>query len=147
MPDSSPEQSTPAAPPAQAGDAKHFLDSRTIQGVLILLLPTALRRLGIVLDDAGVQAIAGDLVELLGAALAIYGRAKATQPITFKTSAVSPSAMILLALGAAFALAVLPGCAQLPAGSYLEAGGGFSKDSGVTGKALVHIPLDRGFAK
>ena len=48
---------------------------------------------------------------------------------------------------AAGVLLLLSGCAQLPAGSYLEGGAGYSKDSGITGKAVLHIPLDRALRK
>lgn len=60
---------------------KNPLFSKTLQGILLLVLPQVLARMGIKLDDAGAQAIAEDLCLIVGAVWSIYGRVTATEPI------------------------------------------------------------------
>lgn len=60
---------------------KNPLFSKTLQGILLLVLPQVLARLGVKLDDAGTQAIAEDVCLIVGAVWSIYGRVTATEPI------------------------------------------------------------------
>lgn len=49
--------------------------------------------------------------------------------------------LIFLLIPACLMTAGCGSTGRLPAGSYLEGRAGYSKDSGVTGKAILHIPL------
>jgi hypothetical protein len=66
---------------------KFFLFSKTIQGILIMLVPLVLQLTGVELpvgEDAGVGSVITMLFELVGAAWATYGRIKATGAVTVK---------------------------------------------------------------
>lgn len=58
---------------------KNFLTSKTLIGVVTAVASLLAAKHGIVLDADG---FAGDVLGLLGAALAIYGRFKATTNLT-----------------------------------------------------------------
>ncbi len=74
---------------------------------------------------------------------------KPTDTPANESGSVSPGLLVVLAVAAALVIALLPGCASLPPGSYAEAGADYSKDAGPTAHASVHIPLNspKGFAK
>ena len=61
-------------------EIKGLLQAKTFWGIVIILLVPILRRLGVDLNDTTGTAIADDMVTLVGAIFAIYGRvaAKAT---------------------------------------------------------------------
>lgn len=64
---------------------KFFLYSKTIQGILIMLIPLVLQITGTELpvgEDAALGNLVTMLFELLGAAWATYGRIKAAGSIT-----------------------------------------------------------------
>lgn len=67
-------------------DTKQFLTSRTIIGLLMVLLPTVADWLGFQLPESVVEELGPQVVAMVeniwtaaGAALAIYGRIKATK--------------------------------------------------------------------
>jgi len=56
-------------------DAKNFLLSKTIWGVLISLAGVAMSKFGLTpFDEATSQALAGEIVTLVGAVVAVIGR-------------------------------------------------------------------------
>lgn len=55
--------------------------SRTIQGILLAVLPHFLAKLGLKFDDAAVQGWTEDILMVIGGALGIYGRFKAEVPL------------------------------------------------------------------
>jgi len=64
---------------------KIFLKSKTVWGVIVMVLPTLLPMLGLNLvgDDASLITNTGDaLMTFIGGVLAIYGRVKADTSIT-----------------------------------------------------------------
>lgn len=91
---------------------KNPLFSKTLQGILLLVLPQVLARLGIKLDDAGAQAIAEDLYLIVGAVWSIYGRVTATEPIKNPLAANKLPGAGLLILSALI-LQLSTGCASL----------------------------------
>ena len=59
---------------------KFFLYSKTIQGILIMLVPLVLQMTGVNLplgDDAGIGGLVTMMFELVGAGWATFGRVKA----------------------------------------------------------------------
>lgn len=55
-------------------DTKPFWQSKTLLGILLLLLPAVAKKLGFQLDDADAQDVAGLVVQGLGALIGAYGR-------------------------------------------------------------------------
>ena len=64
---------------------KGLLQSKTFWGVLVVVLIPVLQRVGIDIDDVTGTEIAGELVTLAGAALALYGRVTAKKKISTKS--------------------------------------------------------------
>lgn len=60
-------------------DSKNVITSKTILGLVIAVAAPYLAKHGIVLDQAG---FVDDIVTLLGAALAVYGRFKASKALS-----------------------------------------------------------------
>ena len=61
---------------------KSALKSKTIQGILITLLPVVFKMLNLHLVDS--EGLATEIITLVGASWAIYGRFKATDRIIIK---------------------------------------------------------------
>lgn len=94
MPDS------PAPLSADNVAPKSIFASRTLLGIAVMLLPLLARKCGVQLGDADAQEIVNNIAEIGGSLLAIYGRLKASRPLTL-----TPGSTALLAL------VFLPGCA------------------------------------
>ena len=60
---------------------KNPILSKTIQGILLAVLPHFLAKVGLKFDDASVQGWTEDLLMLIGGAWGIYGRVKAEVPL------------------------------------------------------------------
>lgn len=60
---------------------KNPLFSKTIQGILLLVLPHFLAKLGLKFDDTQTQALTEDLLTAIGGLWAAYGRFKAEVPL------------------------------------------------------------------
>lgn len=60
---------------------KGLLQSKTFWGIVVVLLIPLLKRVGVDLNDATGTEIAGDMVQLVGAVLAIYGRVVASKTV------------------------------------------------------------------
>lgn len=60
-------------------DTKNFLTSKTIWGAMIALIATILQIMGF--DSTGMNGTAEEIVTIVGAAMAIYGRIKAVKKI------------------------------------------------------------------
>lgn len=60
-------------------DTKNFLTSKTIWGAMIALIATMLQIMGF--DSTGMNGTAEEIVTIVGAAMAIYGRIKAVKKI------------------------------------------------------------------
>lgn len=63
---------------------KFAIYSKTLQGVVVMLLPIVARAFGLDLGDADVTELAEAVVSLIGAGWATYGRLAATQRLTVK---------------------------------------------------------------
>lgn len=87
---------------------KNPLFSKTLQGILLLVLPALLARCGVKLDDAAAQGLVEDVCLGLGAVWSIYGRFTAELPLK------NPLKGTALPLVLAFSL--LTGCASLSDG-------------------------------
>jgi hypothetical protein len=101
-----------------------FFKSKTIWGILIALLSTFLGKRGWVIDDTTQATILqwiSDIGTLTGTALAIWGRVKATQPLSM-AGGVVPKALPVTMLG----FLMLAGCASSPAPATLTATTGAS---------------------
>lgn len=64
---------------------KYYLKSKTIWGIIVMILPVLLPLLGVSLgaDDTALITDAGDKVMIaIGAVLATYGRIKATEDLS-----------------------------------------------------------------
>ena len=66
---------TPAAPQ----EAKSILESKTFWGMILVLISPMLAKSGLHIGD--VNLAADNLSEIIGAALALYGRISASQPV------------------------------------------------------------------
>lgn len=60
---------------------KNPILSKTIQGILLAVLPHFLAKVGLKFDDASVQGWTEDLLMLIGGAWGVYGRVKAEVPL------------------------------------------------------------------
>jgi hypothetical protein len=60
-------------------DTKKFLTSKTIWGAMIALIATMLQIMGF--DATGMNGTAEEIVTIVGAAMAIYGRIRAVKKI------------------------------------------------------------------
>ncbi len=60
---------------------KHPLFSKTLQGILLLLLPRLLKKCGLEFSDAETQSLVELVCDCLGGAWATYGRFKAEEPL------------------------------------------------------------------
>ena len=60
---------------------KGLLQSKTFYGVLMMALPVVLGWFGLTLADAQMQLVAEQIVQIVGAVLAVYGRIKASEQI------------------------------------------------------------------
>ncbi|MBF8271569.1 MAG: hypothetical protein HW380_674 [Magnetococcales bacterium] len=63
---------------------KHWYQSRTIWGAVLLIVSRIAPSLGLEIDPGSLGDIAGAIVDLAGAGMVVYGRAKAERPIRFK---------------------------------------------------------------
>ena len=68
---------------------KNALGSKTIWGLIIAVLPTALAKFNLQITDvaafaAGSEQLVNDVTALVGTALAVYGRARATGSLIVK---------------------------------------------------------------
>lgn len=84
--------------------------SKTIQGILLAVLPHFLAKLGLKFDEAQTQGLVEDILMLIGGAWGIYGRFKAEEPLKnpLASSKIFP-ALVLFATLSGF------GCAGLTA--------------------------------
>lgn len=95
-------QTTPPAEP------KFALRSKTIIGIILVVLPVFAKFAGIALEDADAQAVAEPVVTLLGALIALWGRITAKAPLTLAPGAADKIAPAILAT------LLLGGCAGVP---------------------------------
>lgn len=80
--------------PTQPLNAKPFWQSKTLIGLVVAFLgPWLAQRFGLTLDDAAQQVVVDQLVQGIGAALAVYGRLKANTALHAK--APGPNAFAL----------------------------------------------------
>lgn len=79
-------------------DSKSLLRSKTIWGVVVLLLPHLARLFGWQMDSAEAQAVVDSGVSLLGAILGVWGRFTASRPLHLLTPRSVPLALFLAAL-------------------------------------------------
>ncbi len=78
-------------------NAKSFLASKTLWGVLVAALPAILGLFGLHITDVGtftaaVQQNVDEITTLAGSAFAVYGRVKATANLVVKTPPAAPPA-------------------------------------------------------
>lgn len=64
--------------------AKPWWQSRTILGALVVMLAQVARLAGLEIDSAALTDVLLGLAELAGAALTLYGRLRATQPVRWR---------------------------------------------------------------
>ncbi|MBF0415610.1 MAG: hypothetical protein HQL79_07560 [Magnetococcales bacterium] len=64
-------------------EEKSLHQSRTFWGVVIVLLSALAPSLGLEVDQGSLTSIANQIVAVVGAFLAVYGRIKAERPIRF----------------------------------------------------------------
>lgn len=88
---------------------KHPLKSKTIWGVIIMLIPGVISAFGIEFSQAEIQAVTEALVTIFGAGFAVYGRAVAKGPLAKpKSHEIVP---LILMLGCLSLLFTQTGCA------------------------------------
>jgi len=91
---------------------KNPILSKTIQGILLAVLPHFLAKVGLKFDDASVQGWAEDLLMLIGGAWGIYGRVKAEVPLKNPLASMKlPGAGLILL--STLVLQLSTGCASL----------------------------------
>ena len=67
-------------------EPKHILLSRTVQGLILILLGHLGPRVGITADTDSLGRILEELFTVGGLAWALYGRIKAEKPLRFRSS-------------------------------------------------------------
>ena len=68
--------------PLKKSNGKGLIQSKTWWGVMLMGLPMVFKWFGWELSDAGAQELANQAVIVVGGLLAIYGRVKASKPIS-----------------------------------------------------------------
>ncbi|WP_029896840.1 hypothetical protein [Desulfohalovibrio reitneri] len=88
-------------------------ESKTLQGVVMMVVAWAVSRLNLPLGDEAIQEVATALLTLVGAGWTAYGRIKADRPVKIKKTSAGPLAALLLAV-------CLAGCAAVDRVSALD---------------------------
>lgn len=91
-------------------DSKNFLVSKTLQGIVVMLLAYFLPKLGVTLGDAEMQNFAQTILVILGGAWSAYGRATASKSLAAGKGKQAGHGNPLLFLFLALAV-LLGGCA------------------------------------
>lgn len=91
---------------------KHPLKSKTLQGILLLLLPRLLKKCGLVFSDVETQSLVELLCDCIGGAWATYGRFAAEVPLKNPLASNKLPGAPLCFLLSAF-LFSLTGCASI----------------------------------
>lgn len=72
--------------------SKSILTSRTFAGLALIALPLLAKPLGYTLDDAATQALVENIFQIIGLAVAAYGRLKASKTVTLTGPVAAPNA-------------------------------------------------------
>jgi UDP-N-acetylmuramyl pentapeptide synthase len=87
----------PDTTPPTPAPSKSIFTSRTFAGLALIALPLLAKPLGYTLDDAATQALVENIFQIIGIAVAAYGRLKAAKVITVTGSPAKSAAALLAA--------------------------------------------------
>jgi hypothetical protein len=101
----------PDTTPPTPAPSKSIFTSRTFAGLALIALPLLAKPLGYTLDDAATQALVENIFQIIGIAVAAYGRLKAAKVITVTGSPAKSAAALLAAFFLGFSALYLSACA------------------------------------